>query len=355
MFKTYLVLKTFVLLMSLEAGYSELMTPAEFFVHSNNIPMPQYRALICGILGENRRQIRERPQPGQAQGSDFVSLDRLVLTWRQQGRILYNPNSLSSPLTVPSHYPRASSFQEINQRKSHYPNLVSILKSVKYFLLAGLSPNQLQQLRNVFFRSIMTRDLQLIVDFIFDEKSALAFNASQIVQKFFVQDPSSSSRTLAEVDMRKVLIELITAVNGKALCPDCPVNFQFPEDLAGSVFFNLLPPGTRVQMTNAVNGMIALSMADFSPQDLFQLFDIFIQDVMKTDEALARSPMTPPLYVGDFRNLNTLVGRKRRALHKREWFQNKRLGEGRGHTDTRGVREGNIGSRGGGGKREINV
>ncbi|KAK6970443.1 hypothetical protein BgiMline_026103, partial [Biomphalaria glabrata] len=53
--------------------------------------------------------------------------------------------------------------------------------------------------------------------------------------------------------------------------------------------------------------------------------------------------------------LNTLVGRKRRALHKREWFQNKRLGEGRGHTDTRGVREGNIGSRGGGGKREINV
>ncbi|KAH9490161.1 hypothetical protein Btru_051229 [Bulinus truncatus] len=311
-----------------------VIPPATFFTLANNIPMSLYSSYMCGLFNQPIRvsvpatpQITYDPvaasqrlvplsrwlgsvntlQPLPAapfapvlnpfsdwsdSSSDDSSDNWSFGDFRRPGKRLYfimaprvtATTQKTTTTTTTKKVTTTKPTTTTSRYQSATKNMTDILKTLRSKLMSGLTKKQISQLRAILVKNLTSGDLELASAVIYDSINNLAVNASKIAQKFFVQDPSSTSQLLVESDRRRLLAEIILAANGRGLCPDCPVNFRSIEDVLRAVFRNILPPGLSTEQINdAENGMIYLSKANFSRQDTANIMANFVHDMMLSD------------------------------------------------------------------------
>ncbi|KAK0058571.1 serine protease 56 [Biomphalaria pfeifferi] len=273
--------------------------PTLYFSYANAIPIGIYSSYLCGVLS----QPFQVPSPTYSQITyDTLASGQLLVPlsqWLNSQTYQPLPSAYPPPNQFSYSYDEDASSKLRHKEFKRFGNrlisvktfkvttMADVLKSLRNNLIVGYSKQQISELRTLLNDNLTSSDLELALEVIYDAKNNLTMNAANIAQTFFVKDPASTSKFLAESDRKRLYTEIILAANGRGKTADCQLDFQTPEDIVRVVYRNILPSGmSRQEIINAENGMVFLSKAKLNRQEIVNIFDNLLQDHPKIDQPL---------------------------------------------------------------------
>ncbi|GFR96884.1 hypothetical protein ElyMa_006310000 [Elysia marginata] len=188
----------------------------DYFKSAQDIPMKLYNTVVCAVF----KKPTNLPEARCPSYSSEVTWARFIIDLKCI-RCGYHANP----------YRHGEKF-------SHYA-----LRKVKTMLYGGVEQEEEQNLKRALLNRLNVKDLNLIFSRVYGPMVIFAEIARERLRMFYVSSPESTIDRLVDKDRKRLLVDLILAVNRKLLCPVCRTMFYTVDQIVTAVSERLLPRG----------------------------------------------------------------------------------------------------------------